>query len=97
MISQIPSGVRARVTPVISPLSGSTNHWPATETAISRRSVPTPGSTTARWTVPLGKTSTIPARTKPPSRMFCGEIVWVTSTNWVPGARSSSTPLSAAT
>ena len=55
VISQTPSGVRPRVTPVISPLSGSTNHWPATETAIKRRSVPTPGSTTARWTDPFGK------------------------------------------
>ena len=57
--------------------------------------MPTPGSTTARCTVPLGNTSTMPAKTNPPSRMFCGEIVWQTSTNCVPGARSSNTPLSA--
>ena len=37
-----------RATPVISPLSGSTNHWSANFVAINRRSVPTPGSTTTR-------------------------------------------------
>ncbi len=38
-----------------SPLSGARNTWPFAVTATISREVPTPGSTTATWTVPAGK------------------------------------------
>ncbi len=37
------------------PLSGPTKHACLVNTAMERRSEPTPGSTTTTWTVPLGK------------------------------------------
>ena len=78
---------RRRVTPVIRPLSGSTNHWPRhrdrDQAAIGARprGRPPRGGPSRR-----GRRRRCSASTKPPSRMFCGEIVWQTSTIWTPGA-----------
>ena len=54
-IETMASSPKRASTMLTSPLSGATTICPAYWAASSRRSVPTPGSTTARWTVPAGK------------------------------------------
>ena len=54
-ISRISPGPCDASTRVNRPLSGPTKKQPSDWTTIPRRAPPTPGSTTARWTVPSGK------------------------------------------
>src|SRR5262249_12954618 len=63
-------------------LSGPTNTWPLAVTAMPRREVPTPGSTTATCTVPPGNTPAAASTARAPSVMSCRSMSWVTSTRW---------------
>ena len=48
---------------------------------VPRRAVPTPGSTTARWTVPAGKNGAAASSASAPSVMSWRSTSWVTSTS----------------
>ncbi len=62
-----------------------------------RRPLPTPGSTTAKWTVPSGNQGAAAASTKEAVSTSPGGTSWETSTRVVPGARRRTVPLTAAT
>jgi hypothetical protein len=64
------------------PLSGAIQYASCAATASSRRLVPTPGSTTARCTVPDGKRPTSVRSRNAPAAMSCAGTSCVTSTNW---------------
>ena len=74
------------------PLSGptSTDSPSPTSTATARRSVPTPGSTTAS-TTPGHRYWALRARARPPARTSWAAIPWVTSTITAWGAMLRST------
>ena len=90
---------------ISSPLSGPTKWRPSrARSATARRSEPTPGSTTARWT-PTGRYWIAPARTRAPCPIACGWMPWVTwitrasghsrlITPWQMPAKSSDVPKS---
>src|SRR6266849_10756639 len=59
---------------------------------MARRALPTPGSTTARCTVPGGKNGVAASRARPPARMSWGGTSWVRSTSRADGQMDSSTP-----
>ncbi len=79
-----------------SPLSGPTRTCGPAATATPRRVVPTPGSTTAR-TTDGGRSGTHWASTAAARRTSWGGTWWVMSITGTSGARSSRTPLHAAT
>src|ERR1043166_5391371 len=63
--------------------------WPPAASASPRRAVPTPGSTTARCTVPAGKYGAAASRASAPSVMSWRSTSWVTSTS-ASGRRAAS-------
>ena len=76
-----------------SPLSGPTNRAPdRPSTAIARRAVPTPGSTTARCTAPSGRYSIDEASTSAPEWTSWGGISWVRSITRASGQPRAITP-----
>src|SRR5438034_2582866 len=75
-----------------SPLSGPTKNCPREPTASGRRSVPTPGSTTARWTVPGGKSAAEASSTKAARARCRGGMSWVRSTTRASGQTAWMTP-----
>src|SRR5438552_5551857 len=79
------------------PLSGPTNTWPAAARTSPRRSVPTPGSTTARCTVPAGKNGAAASSARAPSVTSCAATSWLTSTSRASRAIPRITPFMAAT
>jgi membrane protein len=79
------------------PLSGPTSSRPSLSTASAARAEPTPGSTTARWTVPRGKRRQYRARASRAPSTSCGATSCVASTICAPGASVASTALSSAT
>ena len=62
-----------------------------------RRPLPTPGSTTARWTVPSGNEGAAAPSRNAAVSTSPGGTSWETSTSAVPGARRRMVPLTAAT
>ncbi len=60
--------------------------------AIARREVPTPGSTTARCTVPAGKNGTAASSARLPASTSWGAISWVRSTSRAEGQMDRTTP-----
>ena len=75
-----------------SPLSGPTNRSPrAARMAIGRRTVPTPGSTTARWT-PTGRYGTDDQSRNAASRTAKARAVWVRSLMRASGQIDQITP-----
>ena len=75
-----------------SPLSGPTRNPVSTSTATARRSVPTPGSTTAR-TTPGGRYWMARASARAPARTSNGGMPWVTSMIRADGAALRTTAL----
>ncbi|KFZ83823.1 hypothetical protein ED92_07930 [Amycolatopsis sp. MJM2582] len=79
-----------------SPLSGPTSIPRSVTTTTPRRAVPTPGSTTARWT-DSGRYGAVWASTSAPVLTCCGGISWLTSITRTDGAIRAITPWHAAT
>ena len=82
-------------------MSGPTNRHGVppivTRAAMARRGVPTPGSTTARWTVPAGKNGAVWRSTNAAVITSWAGTSCVTSTARTPGATASMAPFMAAT
>ncbi len=75
-----------------SPLSGPTNRCPPASTSSARRSVPTPGSTTAKCTVPCGNHFQLwPSRNRAALSPKAGPS-WLISTTFDLGAIPAMTP-----
>src|SRR4026208_875595 len=74
------------------PWSGPTSYRPSARTARARLAVPTPGSTTARCTVPGGKNGTADSRASAPATMSWGGRSWVRSTSRAEGQIERITP-----
>src|SRR5207249_1212141 len=79
------------------PLSGATKKWPPAPAARARRLVPTPGSTTARCTVPCGKRCHTRDRMYCPARRSPGGTSCVMSSSAAPCTRDRSTPFTSPT
>ena len=78
---------------ISSPLSGPTRSSPrAVRIAIGRRSVPTPGSTTATWALPTGRYGTAHQSRNAPSRIAYLRTSWPMSTTCASGAMPRITP-----
>ena len=79
-----------RAAGISSPLSGPTRWSPrAVRIAIGRRSVPTPGSTTATWALPGGRYGTAHQSRNAPSRIAYLRTSWPMSTTCASGAMPS--------
>src|SRR6266566_6926046 len=80
-----------------SPLSGARKYRPKRVAPSTRRSVPTPASTTATYTVPSGKNIQVRLRMYCAARTSPGDTSWVISTKVAFGAYVESTPFISAT
>src|SRR6267142_595335 len=80
-----------------SPLSGARKYRPNLVAPRTLRSVPTPASTTATYTVPSGKNIQVRLRMYCAARTSPGDTSWVISTSVAVGAYVESTPFISAT